>query len=244
MSPRRRMTATTGIAPGALASLLLILFALPAAASPHQSRESIHQAVEEFVLDHTRQLDRGKVEIEIRPIDPRLNLAACTNPLETFSVSAFRAVGGNHIGVRCDAPSPWKIHIPVNISIFENIVVSATALPRGAVVRESDTLIERREVGGLTGGYITDPGEVVGKEIHRPLPLGAAFSRNSISNRKLVQRGQQVTLVISSAALNVTATGKALMQGGIGDVIKVANISSQRVVEGTITAAGTVEVRP
>lgn len=212
-------------------------------ASPYQSQESIYQAVREYVDFQTSHLDPGRVEIQISQLDPRLNLGACNAPLEIFTLSDFRPVGSNHIGVKCNGPTAWKIYIPVNILIFEDIIVAANPLPRRDIVGESDILIVRKEISSLNGGYITDPNEVIGKEVSRPLQMGAPLTKNALANQKLVQRGQQVTMIISSGGLNVSATGKALMHGGLGDLIKVSNSHSQRVIEGTVIAHGTVEIR-
>jgi flagella basal body P-ring formation protein FlgA len=59
---------------------------------------------------------------------------------------------------------------------------------------------------------------------------------------RLVQAGQHVILLATTPQLQVRMKGKALADGTRGDIIKVRNLRSKRVVEGVVTHAGIVEV--
>lgn len=60
---------------------------------------------------------------------------------------------------------------------------------------------------------------------------------------RLVRKGDLVTLLAEIAGVNVRMTGKALADGAAGTSIQVSNLSSQRVIEGTVIAEGVVKVR-
>ena len=51
-----------------------------------------------------------------------------------------------------------------------------------------------------------------------------------------------MTLVLAAPGMQLTARGVAMQDGGEGDVIRIVNERSHTVVQGTITAAGTVVV--
>jgi len=59
---------------------------------------------------------------------------------------------------------------------------------------------------------------------------------------KLVARGKLVTLLIETPFMNLSAQGKALQDGSAGDVVRVLNLQSDRVIEGIAESDGVVRV--
>jgi flagella basal body P-ring formation protein FlgA len=57
----------------------------------------------------------------------------------------------------------------------------------------------------------------------------------------LIERNQNVVIRIDRPGLTVTATGKTLQQGTLGEYIKVRNVDSQRVILAKVNEDGTVE---
>ena len=59
---------------------------------------------------------------------------------------------------------------------------------------------------------------------------------------RLVVRGTLVTMKIETPFMTVTAQGRALQDGKLGDVVRVINTQSNRTIEGTVEAAGVVRM--
>jgi flagella basal body P-ring formation protein FlgA len=59
----------------------------------------------------------------------------------------------------------------------------------------------------------------------------------------LIKRGEKVTILADTGAVQVRMEGKALMDGARGQVIRVRNLSSKREVEAAVVAPGIVQVR-
>ena len=57
----------------------------------------------------------------------------------------------------------------------------------------------------------------------------------------VIERNQTVVIRIDRAGLVVTAMGKAMQQGKLGENIKVRNVDSQRVILAKVNEDGTVE---
>lgn len=74
-------------------------------------------------------------------------------------------------------------------------------------------------------------------------PSDPAPGRRTADERpaKPVRRGQPVMLKVAGGALTITAQGKALADGDIGDVVRVVT-SSSRTLEGVVESAGTVRI--
>jgi len=51
-------------------------------------------------------------------------------------------------------------------------------------------------------------------------------------------------MVYRVGRLEITATGRALDQGSMGEVISIMNLDSRKRVDGRVTGLGTVEMMP
>jgi flagella basal body P-ring formation protein FlgA len=78
----------------------------------------------------------------------------------------------------------------------------------------------------------------------RNLPSGTVISSGMakhIRPQVVIERNQTVSIRIERAGLFVTALGKTLQQGKLGEYIKVRNVDSQRVIMAKVNEDGTVE---
>jgi flagellar basal body P-ring formation protein FlgA len=78
----------------------------------------------------------------------------------------------------------------------------------------------------------------------RNLPEGTVISANMAKLPQppvIIERNQNVIIRIERGGLIVTATGKAIEKGRIGECIKVKNADSQRVILAKVNGDGTVE---
>ena len=59
---------------------------------------------------------------------------------------------------------------------------------------------------------------------------------------RLFQQPLAELLRVNNAALSISMAGEALSDGGLGERIKVRNLSSQKVLEGAVEADGSVSM--
>lgn len=226
-------------------TLILILIGilpLSALAGSYHPHGQIEQAVRDYVEQQIEALDGSDSEISLSRLDNRLKLAKCETPLEIFSLAKFNPAGRNNIGVRCHAPRFWKIFVPVSIKFYAEVVVAAHPLNRGTTLSKEDLLLDRRQITNHQGGYFTTLDAVIGRDVRRPIRLGAIVQDNATISAKIIKKGQTVTLRSGSRHFQVITSGKALSDGALGDIIKVSNSKSQRQVEGKVVAPGVVEI--
>lgn len=207
-----------------------------------QDLDEVRKAVGEFLHASNGSI-ASPDHVEVGVIDSRLRLARCGRSLKLFIPAGGAAAGNTTVGVRCLGPSPWLIYVPARVRVYRDVVVTSRAVPRNSVVGMQDIKLEQRDVSGLTAGYLGAPEKALGRVARRPMPIGAIIDRSALENRRLVRRGERVTILANAGRLAVQMKGKALMDGASGDRIRVKNLSSGRIVEGTVTANGTVHVR-
>lgn len=83
-----------------------------------------------------------------------------------------------------------------------------------------------------------------GQRAVRMIPVGAVVRPGLVRPVKaacLVRRNESVVMKISGAGFQITALGQALEDGRQGDLIRVRNVDSKRVVVAKVTDDGTVQ---
>jgi len=229
--------------PGLVALLSFLLFTPSAGANDaaSQSTASIQKTAHEFILTHARSYS-GEPRIEVSAPDPRLRLARCDQPLIAELPPGSRPVGATTVGVRCPGSSSWSIYVPVRVQIFANILVAARPLARGVPLTETDVTVSRQDLAAVAGNALTDPTQAIGKRLRYPVATGAALNASLLDLPPLVKRGQAVTIISAGQGLEVRATGEALADGTTGETIRVRNLLTKKIIQGTVLEAGLVKV--
>jgi flagella basal body P-ring formation protein FlgA len=225
-----------------LAGILLMCVCSAAAAGPYQSIASIRSAVRDFLSEQTSGY-RNPPRISVGALDPRLRLPTCPASLETALLPGTRAEGNTTVSVRCNGTKPWSLYVQASVRVFKQVLVAAHPLPRGQVVTGADLEAADREISRLRSGYFIDYKKVIGMRVRRSIAQGMALSPNMLESRKIVRRGERVTIQAEAGGLQVSMAGKALTDGAKGDTIEVQNLSSKRKVQAIVASPGVVTVR-
>lgn len=199
-----------------------------------------HAAYIHALNDARASYDNPQVTVE--PLDKRLRLQACAQPLEAFASSASNALGNRSIGVRCSAPTAWTVYVPVKVRVMRNVVVAARPLAANQSLTAADVTLQQRDIGELRQGYLQQAEQALGQQLKYPLAMGVVVQPNSLKAEKLIRRGERIVLVATAGSMEVRMNGTAMEDAGMGERVKVKNSSSQRVVEGTVHAPGIVHV--
>ena len=216
------------------------LAAFAMADSALQPLDDIPRTVQTFLMaQHQHRAEPP--EIRLQPLDPRLRLPKCRAALEAFLPSGAKNVGNASIGVRCPDPA-WIVYQRAEIRVYDQVLVANRFLRRNAIVSTADLRTERRELSALPGGYETDPAQLIGRQLRQAFMAGMVISPRSVKIPSAVRQGDTVTLVARHAGMEVTSSGVALGDAGIGERVRVRNEASQRVVEGTVIDERRVEV--
>lgn len=135
----------------------------------------------------------------------------------------------------------FGLALPVRADDVETIPVPVRDLDRGEVIGPND-LTEIPTPRGAGSNVVTDAGDIVGLEARKPLRAGRAIDRSELREPVLVQKGGLVTIHVSMPGIELSTMAKAMEQGTMGDVIRVMNMASMRVVQAVVTGPGTAEV--
>ncbi len=224
-----------------LLTLALIFCTQSYADQAFQSHESIDEVVKTYIAKHINM--SGEFEVSTTPLDIRLNLPQCAEPLEAFSPTELIKAGRVSIGIRCNhSEKKWSIFTSAIIKTFDNVVVLTKPIQRGEIINQTHLSIERRETSNLRDDFVTQPEQLEGKEVTRQLGVGTILSLKNLVEPKLIKRGDKVTITTSKPEFSIRMSGVAMMDGARGQLIKVKNQNSGRIINATVIEPGLVSV--
>jgi flagella basal body P-ring formation protein FlgA len=120
------------------------------------------------------------------------------------------------------------------------IVVPTHDIARGDVIGESDLTYATVEGNALMGGIATSMDEIKGMQARRVLSAGQPLRGTDVRRPIVVSKGQMVTMTFAAPGVEVTAMGRAMSEGGIGDTVTLQNPASYRMISATVIGPATV----
>lgn len=84
--------------------------------------------------------------------------------------------------------------------------------------------------------------ELQGKVAKRTLLPGRYIPTAAIRDAWLVEQGAAVQIYFTVGALTISASGVTLQPGAAGDLVKVRNVDSGKIISGTVMGDGTIMV--
>jgi flagellar basal body P-ring formation protein FlgA len=120
------------------------------------------------------------------------------------------------------------------------IVVPSHDIARGETISEADLTFATVDGSALMSGVPTRIEEVKGMQTRRMLSAGQAFRADDVRRPIVITKGQTVTMQFAAPGVELTAMGRAMSEGGVGDTVTVQNPISYRMIAATVVAPGTV----
>ena len=120
------------------------------------------------------------------------------------------------------------------------IVMPVHDIARGDVIADSDLTYGTAEQGAMFGNVVTSMNQLDGMQTRRVLRAGEAVRADDVRKPVLVTKGSTVTMTFSAPGVQLSATGKAMSEGGLGETVVVLNPVSYRQVSATVIGAGQV----
>ena len=120
------------------------------------------------------------------------------------------------------------------------VVVPAHDIARGDTIGENDLVYAMVDGAALMSGVPTKIDEIKGMEARRTLSAGQTFRGDDLRRPIVITKGQTVTMQFVVPGVELTAMGRAMSEGGVGDTVTIQNPVSYRMISGIVIAPGTV----
>jgi flagella basal body P-ring formation protein FlgA len=215
----------------------LLTLALGAAglafAAPLHAQDGSFQTVESIRAAAEDALAATGTRIEAR-LDPALRMPPCPHALQAQALSA--------VNVEVSCPDGWRLFVPVRVQRVQPVLVLAAAVAPGEPIPAAAIRVETRDAARLGSAPLTDPGQAIGHTLRLGGRPGQVLRRTDLQLMAAVKRGEPVALVAGGGDFEVRMAGRALADAGTGEVVRVENLSSRRVLSGVVAAPGEVRV--
>lgn len=121
---------------------------------------------------------------------------------------------------------------------FAETILAARNLRPSTILTPNDLKISAQE----TSGGFSDPAQLIGLETRTAIYAGRPIYSNHVGPPAIVERNQIISLIYVVGSLSISADGRALGRGAVGERIRVMNLSSKSNLVGIIQSDGTVVV--
>jgi flagella basal body P-ring formation protein FlgA len=144
------------------------------------------------------------------------------------------------------APSAANVHQQIRVSgKIERLVdvpVLLDTLSVGSVIRERDIQIVAVPAHSINHDVILSAQDLVGQTPRRMVIAGKPIKVRDVESPRIVNRGDQVTMIYKSGGMQLTARGKAMDFGSKGDNVRVVNEQSNRSIDAIVSGEQEVTV--
>ncbi|EMD84169.1 flagellar basal body P-ring formation chaperone FlgA [Pacificimonas flava] len=176
------------------------------------------------------------------PVDARLHLKACADPLD------IARRGDRSLEVGCGAE--WRIFVrtegaeaPVPAAAQDAqaplVAQLRVSLARGSMITASD--IEMVPVPGRMAADTVRSVEMAsGLKLRRSVMPGTVLRLSMLERAPLIMRGDRVSLRADGPNFAVAVEAEAIENGSVGDRVTVRNLSSGEKIQGRVAADGSV----
>ncbi len=200
--------------------------------------------VDRWVADSWRGQD-VRTEVVYTRMPDELSLAHEDFILRVLDPVKHHVTGAMAIGVAALDGERVLSRFPVSVRVraWQEVAVATAELHRGKIITSDDISFADRELNKLRGASINSVDDVVGKRLLRRIRAGQVITAGHIENPPLIERGDDVFLIVKYNGITVGCSGKAAQKGGRGDKILVRN-QYGRNLTGVIQDSRTVVITP
>ncbi len=126
---------------------------------------------------------------------------------------------------------------------FDSVLTLKKTTRRGASSTLAITEIEFRDVTKIVEEPLLSINEMAGMQFRRNARAGEVVTAEMLEQVPDIEPGDEVLIKYERGALVLNALGKALGKGVIGEIVRVRNLSSKKIIAATISGVGVVTIR-
>jgi flagella basal body P-ring formation protein FlgA len=227
-----------------VAALLLLTTSAQAQAD---AAAQVHQAVENrlrVMLDQqaTRLGWQGmQLRYDISVPASVASLPSCSEALQVQATGdAPLAMERQQLQIRCPASPGWALSATGQAHVFLPAVHAEGIIDRGQTLTANHLKLQRINIAKARRGYYNRLEDVIGQAAKRRIRAGQTITPALLEQAIAIKRGQPVKIVANNEGIEASTSGEALSDGQPGDVIRVRNTRSGKVIDAKVLKEGVV----
>jgi len=136
----------------------------------------------------------------------------------------------------------FKTSVIFKVRVFKNIAIAKRRIGRHQRLTREDMFLGKREVTKTRGSIFFSVDDLIGKVAVRTILPNAIITETVVETPTTIQKGNVVKLFIEANNFSIVTKGLAQETGRTGDVIKVKNLNSDKVIYGKIVDPERVQI--
>jgi flagella basal body P-ring formation protein FlgA len=136
-----------------------------------------------------------------------------------------------------------KKEIAGRIFALEQVPVLKNPLRSGDIIDARDIDYVDMRATDVTANMVVNADKLIGQTPRRGIPAMRPVRSADIEAPAIVKKGDLVTVILRNDTLNLTIQGRALQSGGAGDLVRIVNTASNRLLEAVVTGPQSVTIR-
>lgn len=224
-------------------SVTLILGLLLLAPVLANAKVHIHEAVREYI-ETNMPWPRDAVRVDFISPEPDI-----PDRVKDVTLRIEPAGHGDFIGdaafiVRLSAGGKFirTETVRTRIELLRDTVVAARMIRSGALLTEQDIRVAKKWVRRNMPDLLTFSDDAVGKRITVAARPGMELSAHMLREAPLVRKGKMVRVQFDNGSLRVTTVGIPEEDGTAGAIVRVRNVTSNKLIYGRVLGDSLVEV--
>jgi flagella basal body P-ring formation protein FlgA len=199
------------------------------------------KAIEEFLRERAGSIES---KVSILPTTPLKDLSLPTGEvsISVRSISKDPLRGWFRAILRVDGEVVEEVPIFAKVKVEKEVVVAVKPIGAGERISADKVTVKRMMIGPEEGDALGKVEDVLGKICSRSIAKGSPIRRSSLRLPVIVRRGDLVKIVARYGLIRITARGKAVENGRLGDLIEVENLNSKRRIHAEVVSPGVVMV--
>jgi flagella basal body P-ring formation protein FlgA len=177
--------------------------------------------------------------------DPTLHLAAHLPATAKVARIDFDR-GAERFSATLEAPSGHPEARAYTVSgryyLLTPVPVPLRRINPGEVVSEADLEWVDMRQAQLPNSVAAQLDGIVGQAARRPLLAQRPILQTDLHPPQLIKRGTMVMMIYRTPYMRLSAKGRALQSGALGETVKVMNAASRKIVFAEVTGPDTVSV--
>jgi len=204
------------------------------------------------LLDGKRVLDRVASALAAEGVDPDAAVtfdggpphiylpadAASELHLESLNLDRQRQRFSAVLTTAADDPRAGRFTVSGRYHSMLQVPVLARPMRPDEVIAQGDVVWTSVRQRRLDPNAATDLAQILGKTPRRPLRAGQPIRLSQIQAPVLVSKGSLVTVTVRRPNMVLTARGRAKEDGARGEVIRVVNLNSKKIIEAVVSGPG------
>jgi flagella basal body P-ring formation protein FlgA len=120
--------------------------------------------------------------------------------------------------------------VRTRIEVLQDVVTAARGLPAGTVLAESDIRTVRRWIRRIHPHSLPSMEATSGKRLTMQVASGAEILATMLKEVPLVRKGKMVKMVFDNGSMQIVTVGLSEEDGVAGNIVRVKNITSNKII--------------